>query len=53
MRRAFGAVVGAALLVAMLPGLVSAARISKFTDHIVVVSCAARVNAGKTSLSSR
>ena len=44
MRRAFGAVVGAALLVSMLPGLVSAARVSKFTDHVVVVNCAARVS---------
>jgi hypothetical protein len=39
MKRAFGAVVGAALLVAMLPGLVSAARISKFTDHFVSLNC--------------
>jgi hypothetical protein len=28
----------------MLPGLVSAARVSKFTDHFVFVSCAARVS---------
>ena len=50
MRRALSAVVGAALLVAMLPGLVSAARVSRFTDHVVVVNCVARVNGDVVSV---
>jgi hypothetical protein len=49
MKRTLAALVGAALLLGSLPGSVAAARVSKFTDHTVDVSCEQPVDGGYLS----
>jgi len=49
MRRGLTALIGAGLLLASLPGTVGAARITRFTDQAVGVSCEAAVDGGFVS----
>ena len=49
MRRGLTALVGAGLLLASLPGTVGAAKVSRYTDQYVNVSCDADVDGGHVS----
>jgi len=49
MKRGLTALAGAALLLASLPGTVGAAKVSKYSDHIVGLSCEQPVDGGYVS----